>query len=157
MILAASRSAQDQHHYLIAHRAGGSGNLTASPVTPDQNNKPFLPSTPQPSPCKLDVELFLWDGPLTDAVPNLFVRTKDRFGFGSIRLFALIHFWPRAVAPSCEGTYLRNKEPDHWDFQESYSWNSLCFRTQFNQFFGEKINKRLTKLRNLSGPYLWIN
>lgn len=73
-------------HNVIAHRAGGSGNLTAPPVPPDQNPISLLPPSSLPSPCKLEVELFFWDGSLKDAVPNVLVRIEIKFGCWWVRL-----------------------------------------------------------------------
>lgn len=74
----------------IAHRAGGSGNLTTPSVPPNQNHVPVPPPSPLPTPCKLEVDVFLWDSSLTDAVPNLLIRAGLSLGLMLIGSLALL-------------------------------------------------------------------
>lgn len=65
---------------LGTHRAGGSGSITRPSVPPDQNLIPWLPS-----PCELEDTLFLWDGSVTDALPDLLMRVRIHLGINGFR------------------------------------------------------------------------
>lgn len=57
---------------LDARGAGGSSKVS-TPVVPPDLQRPLLSS-----PCNLEVELFLWDGSVTDTLPNVLVKTEDK-------------------------------------------------------------------------------